>query len=80
MLILATNSFAALDTVMNPESGNIDYIGQSASDIVENDARYLSTGGLFQLDVNDDLMPLAGSGTDTYFELDVNDDIMPIAA
>lgn len=40
-VFLATSAFAGLDWVINPESGNLDTIGQSSTDITENDARYL---------------------------------------
>jgi len=29
------------DTVINPGTGNLDIIGQSTSDVTDNDARYL---------------------------------------
>jgi len=41
VIFLSNSIFAAEDYVINPETGNIDTIGMSASDITENDARYL---------------------------------------
>ncbi len=36
-----------------------------------------SGAGLFELDGNDDLQPVAGTTTDNLFDLDINDDIQP---
>lgn len=33
--------------------------------------------GLFEIDSNDDLMPIVGTSADYYYELDSNDDITP---
>ena len=45
LILMAATAFADNDWVINPETGNLDTIGQSSSDITENDARYLKIDG-----------------------------------
>ena len=56
---------------------------QSSSGLITN-WKLLGSGGsgqgLFEIDINGDLMPITDINSDTNFELDVNNDIQPMLA
>lgn len=66
-------------TVYNPYTHRFDFIVNVAS-LTASDFNFSIGGGstLWQLDANNDLEPVTGSGTDTLWEIDADGDLRPL--
>lgn len=73
------NAAIKLKTVLNPYTGKFDFI-INVAELEASDFTFSigSSGSLWELDADDNLIPIEGEAVDSLWELDADDNIQPL--